>query len=344
MDPRTTSRSHSSASPRDRLETERIDEAEISRRYGIEEFDVGTRSGLPWFNNHGCNAHSNDVPSEDLSEAVPAFEQPLPAGVQIQGPAWPRLDTGRFGRVSRAARLIAIVVGVPVVLAIAGVPGTAAPVVLPFVLATLLWFALTAGSPWRGSREPRDKWERPSSLASYRVFTEASIPGALLAGAAYAEAADALGGGSLALVVCLIAFGVYMVGRRVGDAVSGVVGLLAAIWLFLFERGACSVELAAASVVMFVVVIAFGLAGASLLRAPASVGVGSFLPDRVAMWFTRPVPLGNSVVPAHAAFLYSCMRPSHRLVRSTVTVAGGASGWLSTGVGGRCLSDWCGRC
>lgn len=41
---------------------------------------------------------------------------------------------------------------------------------------------------------------------------------------------------------------------------------------------------------------------------------------------------------------YSLMRPSHRVVRSTVMLAGGVSGGSACGVGGRCLSDWWGRC
>ncbi len=55
------------------------------------------------------------------------------------------------------------------------------------------------------------------------------------------------------------------------------------------------------------------------------------------------VGLGNSVVPGQAAILYSLMRPSHRLVRSAVTVAGGVSGGSSTGVGGRCRRERWGR-
>ena len=51
------------------------------------------------------------------------------------------------------------------------------------------------------------------------------------------------------------------------------------------------------------------------------------------------VPPGKSVVPGHAAFRYSLMSPSHRLVRSNVMLAGGSS----VGVGGRWLSDWWGR-
>ena len=46
------------------------------------------------------------------------------------------------------------------------------------------------------------------------------------------------------------------------------------------------------------------------------------------------MPPGKSVVAAQAAFRYSWMSPSHRLVRSTVTVAGGASGGSYSGVGG----------
>jgi len=38
------------------------------------------------------------------------------------------------------------------------------------------------------------------------------------------------------------------------------------------------------------------------------------------------VPPGYSVVAGQAAFGYWWMSPSHRLVRSTVMVAGGASG------------------
>ena len=56
--------------------------------------------------------------------------------------------------------------------------------------------------------------------------------------------------------------------------------------------------------------------------------------------FGCPVGLGNSV----AAFSYSLMRPSHRAVRSTVTVVGGLGGGSVVGVGGRCWSERWGRC
>ena len=46
----------------------------------------------------------------------------------------------------------------------------------------------------------------------------------------------------------------------------------------------------------------------------------------IAVDLQKPVPPGKSVVAGHAAFRYSLMRPSHRLVRSTVTVVGAASG------------------
>ena len=59
---------------------------------------------------------------------------------------------------------------------------------------------------------------------------------------------------------------------------------------------------------------------------------------------SKPVPPGKSVVAGQAAFRYSWMRPSHRLVRSTVTVAEVASGGLWTGVGGFWPRDWWGRC
>ena len=48
------------------------------------------------------------------------------------------------------------------------------------------------------------------------------------------------------------------------------------------------------------------------------------------------MPPGKSVVAGHAAFRYSWMRPSHGLVRTTVPIAGGASGgsWAGFGVSG----------
>lgn len=57
-----------------------------------------------------------------------------------------------------------------------------------------------------------------------------------------------------------------------------------------------------------------------------------------------PVGLGNSVVPGQAAFSYSLTRPSHRAVRSSVTLAGTDGGWLSAASGGRCSRERCGRC
>jgi len=57
----------------------------------------------------------------------------------------------------------------------------------------------------------------------------------------------------------------------------------------------------------------------------------------------EPVGLGNSVVAGQAAFWYSLMSPSHRSVRSTMTVAGGVSGGSSNGVGGRCSRERWGR-
>ena len=44
----------------------------------------------------------------------------------------------------------------------------------------------------------------------------------------------------------------------------------------------------------------------------------------VAVTVNVAVGLGYSVAAGHAAFRYSWMSSSHRLVRSTVTVAGGA--------------------
>lgn len=55
----------------------------------------------------------------------------------------------------------------------------------------------------------------------------------------------------------------------------------------------------------------------------------------------RPVGLGNPAVAGQAAFLYSLMRPSHRVVRSGDLVAVGAD-WAAP-VGGRWLSERCGR-
>ena len=56
------------------------------------------------------------------------------------------------------------------------------------------------------------------------------------------------------------------------------------------------------------------------------------------------VPPGKSVVAGQATFRYSWMRPSHLLVRRTVTVAEVASGGSWTGVGGCWPRDWWGRC
>jgi len=62
-------------------------------------------------------------------------------------------------------------------------------------------------------------------------------------------------------------------------------------------------------------------------------------------WRTRaPVGLGNPVAAGHAAFLYSLMRPSQRVVRSAVTVVGGEGGGTEAGVGGRWSGDRWGRC
>ncbi len=51
------------------------------------------------------------------------------------------------------------------------------------------------------------------------------------------------------------------------------------------------------------------------------------------------VGLGNSVLAGQAAFSYSLMRPSHRVVLITATLAGIDGGWSSAASGGRCSRD-----
>ena len=76
---------------------------------------------------------------------------------------------------------------------------------------------------------------------------------------------------------------------------------------------------------------------------PVSVVVVDVLDHELFELVLVPVGLGNSVVSLQAAFSYSLMRPSHRVVRSTVMLAVTDGGWSRAPSGGRCSRERWGR-
>jgi len=101
--------------------------------------------------------------------------------------------------------------------------------------------AVSDGRPSTRYRETR-KARKSSFLARYTVFSDASIPAALLSGSAYAEAANAAEEVNLetASITALTGgFALYFMSRRLGAGMSGVVGVVSVVYTF---RGRLSVS------------------------------------------------------------------------------------------------------